>query len=423
MGRSKFTQKDVELMSDPNTLADNVKDSVGGSARAHRVVLIGDTAMADRVALGLVSRVEFVHLKHADERGVVEALTCRPSWIVIMMHDDVLAIQCALICAHVAQGVPMIVTIFDKTIGRELPRLMQHCEVTSPAELALPELIRLCMGAHRDDVPVRPGRRHAGLVASLRFAASTGLTHLTGFTRTTEGGARILMLGLVGLAAVLLADALWLVLAYDLAPSAALFEAVRVVTTVGPAAEAHGGLYALFAALAMLVTVIFTAMFTAGVVDRSLGPRLQGLIGPRSIPRQGHVIVVGLGQVGARLCEALRSRQIPVIAVERDPTAVGLKLVRPLRIPTIVGHGVDRALLERARLHKATAIAAVGSTDLDNISVAIAAHGVAPQAPIVLRAGEQGALSQLPSLLALGAVCDVPSLAAAHVIDRILGDL
>ena len=63
----------------------------------------------------------------------------------------------------------------------------------------------------------------------------------------------------------------------------------------------------------MLVTVVFTAMFTAGVVDRLLGPRLVGLVGPRALPRTGHVVVVGMGQVGLRLCAELRDLGVAVV--------------------------------------------------------------------------------------------------------------
>jgi hypothetical protein len=80
------------------------------------------------------------------------------------------------------------------------------------------------------------------------------------------------------------------------------------VATVGPA-EAHGAPagYKLLAAAMMLATIVFTAVFTAGIVNRLLEPRLVGLVGSRTLPRAGHVIVVGLGQVGLRLCEELRS--------------------------------------------------------------------------------------------------------------------
>jgi len=61
----------------------------------------------------------------------------------------------------------------------------------------------------------------------------------------------------------------------------------------------------------MISTLVWTAIFTAGLVDRLLEPRLLGLYGRRKAPRSGHVIVVGMGQVGVRLCAEIRRLGIP----------------------------------------------------------------------------------------------------------------
>nr|WP_240918493.1 NAD(P)-binding protein [Rhodococcus sp. 14C212] len=162
-------------------------------------------------------------------------------------------------------------------------------------------------------------------------------------------------------------------------------------------------------------------MFTAGVVDRLLGPRLTALLGPRSLPRSGHVIVVGLGQVGLRLCRELRDLGIPVVGVERDTNARNLRLVRDLNIPAVVGDGGDRRLLERVGVHRAAALAAVGSDDRDNVAVSLAVQGIAPGLRLVLRAGEREVLAETGSLLPLGVIRDVTSLSATYVLARLLG--
>nr|WP_255523976.1 NAD-binding protein [Terrabacter sp. MAHUQ-38] len=171
----------------------------------------------------------------------------------------------------------------------------------------------------------------------------------------------------------------------------------------------------------MLVTVVLTATFTAGLVDRLLGPRLVGLVGARALPRSGHVVVVGLGQVGLRLCQELQRLGVAVVGVERDPHAPNLRLARTLRVPVVIAHGGDRAVLERVRLHRAQALAAVGSDDLDNIAVAVAAHGVAPGTRVVLRAGEHEAIAETRSLLSLGTTRDVTRLSTTYVVARLLG--
>ncbi len=221
--------------------------------------------------------------------------------------------------------------------------------------------------------------------------------------------------------AVLIGDWVWLVGCGH--PSAeAFFDAARVVAGVGPAgapADAQG--YQVFAGLAMLSTVAFTALFTAGVVDRMLGPKLIGLVGPRTLPRSGHVIVVGVGQVGMRFCAELRSRGVPVVGVERDPQAAAARLVRNSGVPVMTGNGGDRHVLERLRLRTARALAAVGSDDLDNIAVAIAARGVAADTRVLIRVGEHEAIAETRSLLPMGTIRDVTGMAAGYVVARLLG--
>jgi voltage-gated potassium channel Kch len=195
----------------------------------------------------------------------------------------------------------------------------------------------------------------------------------------------------------------------------ALLESARVVAAVGPGPTAGSAAYAVFSAAAMLATVGFTALFTAGLVDRMLEPRLVSLFGARRAPGRDHVIVVGMGQVGIRLCMELRRLGVPVMGVERDPAAAQLHVARALRIPVVVDHGADRGVLERLGLWRARALAAVGSDEYDNIAVAIAADAVAPGGRVVLRAGEQEAIAETRSLLPLGVTTDVVSMAARRI--------
>jgi hypothetical protein len=57
----------------------------------------------------------------------------------------------------------------------------------------------------------------------------------------------------------------------------------------------------------MLATIGLTAMFTAGIVEHLLSGRLISLWGRRVIPQRGHVVVVGMGQVGLRLAAELKA--------------------------------------------------------------------------------------------------------------------
>jgi voltage-gated potassium channel Kch len=236
-----------------------------------------------------------------------------------------------------------------------------------------------------------------------------------------DAGERMLILGAGGIGAALVFETLSMRASQGWSWTHSFYSAVNVVGTVGPAHGGFGWTYWLPAGLMLLLTVGFAAMFVAGLVDRLVRPPLSSVVGRRSVPRSGHVIVVGLGQVGLRLCRELQSLGIPVVGVERDERATNLRFARTEKIPVIVGHGEDRGLLRALRLDRAIALAAVSSEDLDNVAVAVAAHAIADQVSVVLRAGEQEAVAETRSLLPLGITRDVTAATAASVVAAMEG--
>lgn len=395
-------------------------------------VVIGETNLARRVCASLREGAHTVqHLTEPRDEVLRAAMTPAPDAVAVLLHDDVAALRYALAVAHMSAHVPITVTIFDRTVADELLRLLPQCHVTSPASLAAPALAGPCVDAaiaalqtkdgHTQAVRVLDGQPHTQPWKPERTNWRSRCGRFAGQLRPHDAGTRLMLTGLLGMLAALLGDLAWL-LALGHHPAQALFDAARVVATVGPAtAPAHSTVYPVLASAVMLSTIVFSAMFTAGLIDRMLGPRLVGLIGPRTLPRSGHVIVVGIGQVGLRLCGELRRLGIPVVGVERDPGAPNVRIARSLGIPVLAGHGGDRAVLEKLHLPRARALAAVGSDDLDNIAVAIAAQGVSPGTRVVLRAGEHEAIAETRSLLPLGTIRDVTSLSAAYVLARLLG--
>ncbi|TIC82628.1 NAD-binding protein [Nocardioides sp. GY 10127] len=393
------------------------------------VLVIGDAAVAVRVCGALTSGGTRVrHLAAPDDRALVEALRAAPSGVVIAVRGDAAALRYALAVAHLDPRVRLVVTIFDRTVSERLRTLLPQARVTSPAEIAAASLAGPCLGpdvlaAWYEDgeavhaVRADPGPDGGPWVRLERHAIRHPVPwrRVLPSWRVHDTGTRLMLLGLHGLVAVLLADWTWLVLSHH-PPVDSFLEASRVVATVGPAAEGAEPAYAVFAGLAMLTTIMLAATFTAGLVDRMLGPRLVGIWGRNAAPRRRHVVVVGMGQVGLRLAAELLRIGVPVLGVERDRNAVQLRTAKALGVPVVTAHGGDRSTLLRVRVDTARALAAVGSDDLDNVAVAVAASAVQPALPVVLRAGEQEAIAETRSLLPVGRTRDVVHLAAAWVV-------
>lgn len=398
-----------------------------------RFVVIGDTTTAQRVCAALTGLGhEVEHLVSPGDREVSTALASRPDGVAILVHNDEISLRHALVVAHADPSVTIVASIFDATVSAQMRVLIPQCVVTSPGGLAAPVLAAACLapgaaalyyGARGhgeeyvattvDDIERRPWRLSFPRGRALRgWLASQVLPHDTGSALVT--------VGLVGMLLVLGADWLWLVSAGE-PVTEAFAHAAATLVTAGPPPGDISAAYDVFVGVAMLATLVLAAMFVAGLVDQLLGPRLIGMFGARALPRSGHVVVVGLGQVGLRLCRHLMALGVPVVGVERDERGRWLTVARNLRIPVVVGHGGDRLLLERLRVRHALALAAVGSTDLDNIAVAVAARGVDHHARVVLRAGEDHTISETASLLPLGSAVDITELSAAYVIAHLLG--
>jgi Trk K+ transport system NAD-binding subunit len=171
----------------------------------------------------------------------------------------------------------------------------------------------------------------------------------------------------------------------------------------------------------VILTLLSAACFTGGLINRFVDSRLTGLIGKRAVPRQGHVIVVGLGQVGLRLCMLLRECGVLVVAVDADEDAETVGLARRLRIPVVIGRAANPELLRRLSLGKARAFAAVTDEDLVNVESALTARSLAGDLRVVLRAGDGDVADETRSLEWIGHVVDVHRLAAAYLAGVALG--
>lgn len=403
------------------------------AAPAGYYVVIGAGDVARRVCGSLQSSGHSVcHLEQPTDEALRHALDEEVAGVAVLFDSDVESLRYALAVEHIRPNVTLVAAVFDRTVAEQLVRVVPNCRVTSPAEVGAPSFLAACLQPDLLAVTRRPsghvGARWDGETVrvqpyrpprSLRYRARLGKAR--GQFRPHDGSSRIMLAGLAGIFGVLLADWAWSVALRHRAPVEALFEAARTVSAVGPASPHGSAAYLVFASLAMLGTIVFTAVFTAGMVDRLLAPRPVGIVGPRTVPRGSHVVVVGLGQVGLRLCTQLQLLGIGVVAVERDPSAPNLRLARALDVPVVVADATDRFVLHKLGLHRATALAAVASDDRDNIAVSVAALAVAPGLRVVMRAGDHEAIAETRSLFRIGLVHDLNSLSAAYTAATMSG--
>jgi voltage-gated potassium channel Kch len=329
--------------------------------------------------------------------GEVAAILRERRWraVVVVAREDVLSLRLTLLSAHLRPDVPLWVTMFDRTIARELHHVVPAVHLISPSELAASALAEHCIalaGPHAS-------RRRSGV-------------------RLVDDALRLLVLAGAGLVLALLIDVTIGMLALHEGVIDALYFSTRSVATVAgvPGARAAGDWYKLLSALDTLAALVLVAVFTAALVRRLSRPRQSTRLGARAAPARGHVLLVGFGQVGYRLSRELHARGVAVLGVERDPEAPCVRLARAAGIPVAIGRGDDRETLERAGIRRCAVVAAVTSADLVNVAVGLAASDLAPGIPLVMRLGDGDVAAETDSLLHLGRICDIHKIAAEALV-------
>ena len=412
----------------------NAPSPADGEANRH-ILLIGHdepTGVTERVLLSTGARV--THLRDPNDRAIRKALEEEVDSVVVISDDDHVSLRIALVVEHLRPGIPLVVTVFGRVVAAQLQRAVQNVRVMSTAEMSVPSLAGPCL---RDDL-LSVHRRHDGFAGVRETGDGPEIvriephvpmrrellyTNVGALLHPFEASMRILLAGLVGFLLILVADTAVLTLALGEPFVEAFYSATKTIVTVGPnpLIDDAAGWLKVFSALAMLLALGFTAIFTAGVVDRLIDRRLTTIVGQRAVPRRDHVVVVGLGQVGLRLCLLLRELGIRVVAVEVNEDNHHVNRAKEYGIPVVLGRGGSRFLLRRLCLGRARALAAVTSDEVENISIAVAALGMREDLRTLLRAGRGEVVNETRSLFKIGVVRDTYRISGTLLAAAALG--
>jgi voltage-gated potassium channel Kch len=404
------------------------------TVEAERVVLIGAGDLADEVEAGLDALGAEVHRLHEPDEAEVESALAegRADRVAVVSRDDAFVLRMALLVRTAAPDVGMLVTIFDPTTAGQVAERVEHCDVTSMADIVAPSLAGPCLGEHLIAVHAEEEGRPVGLCEDGDGVREVDVevpprrrvrAMMTALLRPYDKSGALLLFGAIGLVLALVLETAGAMLVLHEGLVDALYGSAKTLVTVDPNDKAVDGPpgFKVFLTITMLCVLVFEASFTAGLVNRLIDRRLTGLVGRRVVPRRDHVVVVGLGQVGLRLCALLQRCGIGVVAVEGDEEGRNVGNARELGLPVVIGRGVDPSLLRSLSLRRACALAAVTADDLENVSIAMAALSINPDLRIVLRAGDGRIANETRSLFRIGIVRDVHRIAASLLAARALG--
>jgi Trk K+ transport system NAD-binding subunit len=397
------------------------------------ILLIGDGDLAEEVWRGLEAlEAEVVRLPHPTDREVA-AVFDRGEFAraVVVSRSDAFALRMALMVRDVSADTEILVTIFDPATGAALESRLDRCAVTSMADIVAPALAGPCLdealGAVRMEGDTPLGVRtdgdevHEEPVEIPRRRRGEAL--LRALLTPYDKSAALMFFGAIGLVIVLLLETAGGVIVLGQSAVDSFYGSTKTLVTVDPNDKVAGGpsWFKLFISVSMLLALVFEAFFTAGLVNRLIDLRLTGLVGRRAVPRRDHVVIVGLGQVGLRLCLLLRRCGIGVVAVDDREEGENVGQAREAGLPVVIGRGADPSLLRRLSLERAFALAAVTDDDLENVSIAMAVKSVCPDLRVVLRVGDGRLANETRSLFRIGLVRDVHRIAAALIAARATG--
>ncbi len=358
------------------------------------MLILGD---AGGFGEALARRLKHLGAQASTEFGAsdttVAARLAQPEWsaVVVLTHDDALALRLTLLSARLRPNLPLWVSLFDRTIVHQLHEIAPSVNVLPTADM-----VARALADHCEHVGARP-----------QPASGTGV-------RIVDDALRLMVIAGTALLMTLVVQIVITMTALHQGVIDALYFSTRALATVAdaPTAGLAPAWFKLISTLTTLVSVVMVAVFTAALVRRLGRPRLTTLFGARRVPARHHVLLVGFGQIGLRLAQELQGRGIPVAALERDVDAPCVRLARRAGIPVAIGRGDDRATLELMGIHRCAAVAAVTSDDLANVSIGLAASDVRSGVPLVLRLGDGEVAAETESLLHLGRICDAHGLIA-----------
>lgn len=386
-----------------------------------RVLLIGNDELTSVTHRALRdSRATVTNLRDDSDAAIRTALGRHVDTVVVISKDDHVSLRNALVVEGIRPGVPLVVTVFDRDVAVELERGVRNVRVMSMADIVVPTLAGPCvnellLSLHRTSGGLRAvrdgdeGLRIAPIDASPRSRRARLAANLGAMLRPHELSAKILVGGITGFVLVLAIDAIATMIVLDESAVEAFYAATKTIITVGPNDLVDEGptWFKGFSAVMMIAALAFTALVTAGLVNRLVDRRLCAIFGRRCLPRSDHVVVVGLGQVGLRLCLLLRELDVPVVAIESNPDVDYVARAKNYGIPVVIGSGSSGFVLRRVSLRHARALAAVTSDEVENIAIVAAAHGEREQLRTLLRAGRGEVRNETRALLKLGVVRDV----------------
>lgn len=124
------------------------------------------------------------------------------------------------------------------------------------------------------------------------------------------------------------------------------------------------------------------------------------------IPKQNHVVIIGLGRVGQRIAAILQDLKQPLVGI--DSTAIESSILP--QMPMVVGNISDA--LTQVNLAQAQTTLVVLGDDMENLEIGLMVHAANPHNELVIRTQDQLFSNNVAQLFPYAQVLCAPALSA-----------
>ncbi|MEW2380915.1 NAD-binding protein [Micromonospora sp. NPDC047707] len=417
-----------------------------------------------------IEGVEVIRADRLDEVTFRRAGLVGADGLALLHQDDVGNMHAALCAQEVEPRLRLVVRMFNTGLANGVRQIFPDSAVLSDASMAAPAFVAAALGevapthfrhggrtlyvARRDDV--RPQDVVCGVADTTdpqevrvlpadERAADVVLAEATGAPPGTEVAARRLRRArrrrrpiamllravrsfatrkigiavLVLLAVIVVLGGLYAGTAHVGLGQALYLTLVTTLSGQDPDAGKPVGEQVLQVVL-NLAGLALIPLITAVVVDGIVNARLA-LHSGRILPeRSGHVVVVGLGNIGMRVMAQLNDFGVEVVAIDKNPDARGAGLARRLGVPLVVGDAATEETLRAASVGTCQALVVVSTDDGANLRAALNARALNDEVQVVLRLFDGHFAERIQRAFGIGVSRSVSYLAAPSFVAALL---
>jgi Trk K+ transport system NAD-binding subunit len=401
--------------------------------------------------ISALPRVQVLEYPELTTEAFTEAGVQRARALAVVWQDDVGNFHAGLRATELNPALRLVLAIYNRRLGDHIRQLFPDCTVLSGTAMSAPSFVAAALGepapshvrvqrrtlyvARREDVARRDDEVLCGLAtltedpaaprllppgteaADLVLAVADGtprnpLTRRRDPVRATGNMLRRLVwhrFGLLFTALLLVVMAGFALLLQKYSVSNAGYLTLMDLTGSALTDPKDTVVEKTSQVLLTFDGMAFIPVVTALVV----GARLTGSVRRAPRPPGGHIIVVGLGNVGTSVIGQLHDLGFDVVCIDNRPDAAGIPLARQLGLPVVIGDAFREQTLREANLETCIALVSVTSSDIVNLETALNARALREDVRIVLRLANDDLAERLQKTIGNTVSRSVPYLAAS----------